>query len=198
MSRFLIRMQQPGGRWPIVAERPPIESSDIEVTALSVRALQVYAQQGDATAEGAIKAGGTWLARAQPRSNEDRAFQLLGLTWTHAPKSAIAKAARQLAAEQRADGGWAQLPSLDSDAYATGQTLVALEQSGAIAVADPAYRRGVDALLKTQLADGSWRVKTRALPIQPYFESGFPHARDQFISAAASGWAVMALAAAIQ
>ena len=198
MSRFLIRMQQPGGRWPIVAERPPIESSDIEVTALSVRALQVYAQKGDATAERAIKAGGTWLARAQPRSNEDRAFQLLGLTWTHAPKSAIAKAARQLAAEQRADGGWAQLPSLDSDAYATGQTLVALEQSGAIAVADPAYRRGVDALLKTQLADGSWRVKTRALPIQPYFESGFPHARDQFISAAASGWAVMALAAAIQ
>ncbi|MBA3295603.1 MAG: hypothetical protein H0U19_01600 [Acidobacteria bacterium] len=49
-------------------------------------------------------------------------------------------------------------------------------------------------LLKTQLADGSWFVKSRALPIQPHFESGFPHGRDQFISAAASNWAALALA----
>jgi len=34
------------------------------------------------------------------------------------------------------------------------------------------------------------------LPIQPYFESGFPHGRDQFISAAATNWAATALALA--
>jgi hypothetical protein len=48
----------------------------------------------------------------------------------------------------------------------------------------------------TQFADGSWYVKRRALPIQPYFESGFPHARNQFISAAATDWATTALALA--
>jgi Ankyrin repeats (many copies) len=42
----------------------------------------------------------------------------------------------------------------------------------------------------------SWLVRTRALPIQPHFESGFPYGRDQFISAAGSNWATMALALA--
>ena len=55
-------------------------------------------------------------------------------------------------------------------------------------------QKGVRYLLSTQLDDGSWYTKSRAVPIQPYFESGFPHGRDQFISAAATNWAVTALA----
>jgi hypothetical protein len=30
--------------------------------------------------------------------------------------------------------------------------------------------------------------------IQPYFEAGFPHGRNQFISAAATSWAAIGLA----
>jgi hypothetical protein len=40
------------------------------------------------------------------------------------------------------------------------------------------------------------QVKSRSKPFQPYYESGFPHAKDQFISIAASGWATAALAVA--
>jgi hypothetical protein len=98
-----------------------------------------------------------------------------------------------LLAEQQADGGWGQLSSMESDAYATGQALFALSASGSIAVTDPAYKRGVDYLLSTQLEDGSWHVRTRAIAFQPYFESGFPHGHDQWISAAATNWATMAL-----
>jgi len=58
---------------------------------------------------------------------------------------------------QRADGGWAQIPSLGSDAYSTGSALVALHEAG-ISVTSKTYRRGVQYLLKTQHADGSWRV----------------------------------------
>ena len=83
---------------------------------------------------------------------------------------------------------------MPGDAYATGQVLVALQQSGAVSVADPAYRRGTQFLLQTQLADGSWFVQSRSLPVQPFFESGFPHGRSQFISCAATGWATAALA----
>jgi hypothetical protein len=36
-------------------------------------------------------------------------------------------------------------------------------------------------------------VRSRALPIQPHFEAGFPFGKDQFISAAGSNWAAMAL-----
>ena len=79
-----------------------------------------------------------------------------------------------------------------SDAYATGQAMTALRASG-VAVGDDAYARGVRYLVSTQLADGSWYVKTRALPVQAHFETGFPHGRDQFISAAATNWAVQAL-----
>jgi hypothetical protein len=31
------------------------------------------------------------------------------------------------------------------------------------------------------------------MPVQPYFESGFPHGKSQFISSAATCWATMAL-----
>jgi hypothetical protein len=48
-------------------------------------------------------------------------------------------------------------------------------------------------LLSTQLADGSWYVPTRAIPVQPYFDSEFPHGSDQFISDAATNWALRAL-----
>src|SRR5262249_59299485 len=92
----------------------------------------------------------------------------------------------------------AQLPTLTSDAYATGQALVALHESGAPPVADAAYQRGIRFLLNTQLEDGSWHVKSRAIPIQPYFESDFPHGHDQCISAAATSSVTMALAPAAE
>ena len=111
-------------------------------------------------------------------------------------KAFVQKAARALVAEQRADGGWSQLSSLTSDAYATGEALVALAESGALPPTDAAFKRGVQFLLNTQSADGSWFVKSRAIPLQPYFDSGFPYGRDQFISAAGTNWAARALALA--
>jgi squalene cyclase len=71
-----------------------------------------------------------------------------------------------LLAEQRRDGGWAH-PITPSDAYATGQALVALAESGGVATHDRAYAQGVKFLLSTQLEDGSWFVRTR-VPIQPH------------------------------
>jgi hypothetical protein len=55
----------------------------------------------------------------------------------------------------------------------------------------------VDFLLKTQREDGSWLVRSRSKPFQTYFESGFPHGKDQFISMAATGWATAALSLAL-
>ncbi len=90
------------------------------------------------------------------------------------------------------DGGWAQTEYRSSDAYATGEALYALRAAG-VSTDSRAYRRGVRYLLQTQLDDGSWWVRTRALPTQNHFESGFPHGADQFISAAATHWATQAL-----
>jgi ankyrin repeat protein len=200
MARFLKSQQSPDGGWRVFAHRPPIESSDIQVTAASLRALQAYGPKTQrAEYETAAKRAADWLMKAQPRTTEDRAFQLLGLGWAgvNAKDAFIRKAVRDLVAEQRPDGGWAQIPSLESDAYATGQALVALKEAGAHPASDPAYIRGIAFLLKTQIEDGSWYVRSRAIAFQPYFESGFPHGHDQWISAAATNWATMALALSV-
>ena len=87
----------------------------------------------------------------------------------------------------------AHLPGGASDAYATGTALTVLCLAGGLPTDASAYQRGIRYLLQSQQADGSWHVVTRSKPVQPYFESGFPHGKDQFISVASSGWATTAL-----
>ena len=89
-------------------------------------------------------------------------------------------------------------PNLGSDAHSTGVALHALRETGFVSAADLAHRRGVQYLLSTQYPDGSWHVRSRAVPFQPYFQSGFPFEHDQWISAAATGWAAEALARSIE
>jgi hypothetical protein len=85
---------------------------------------------------------------------------------------------------------------MESTAYATGKSLVALHTAG-LPVSDPAYKRGIKWLLSHQQQDGSWWVQTRALAFQPSFDAGFPHEHDQWISSAATNWAAMALTLAL-
>ena len=104
------------------------------------------------------------------------------------------RAAREsVLARQRDDGGWSQTLGMASDAYATGQTLFVLQESG-LAPSAPEYQRGVRNLLATQKEDGSWLVETRAKPVQVFFDNGDPHGKHQFISISATAWAVTALA----
>ncbi len=197
LARYLKSRQSADGRWRIKDHRPPLETSDISLTAISLRAIQSYGLKAQRPEyEKSIQRGARWLESAQPQSTEDRAFQLLGQTWAQGNKDAIGKAGHALISQQRSDGGWAQIPTLASDAYATGQALVALKDSGVLGVADPMYKRGIQFLLDTQFADGSWYVQSRDLPIMPYFESDFPYGRDQWISAAGTNWATMALISA--
>ena len=59
---------------------------------------------------------------------------------------------------------------------------------------DAAYQKGLNYLLKTQDESGAWIVATRSYPIQPFFNSDFPpYDENQFISAAGTNWAVIAL-----
>jgi len=190
----LIGEQTVDGRWGGRANRPPLEYSDVTATALTIRALQLYSPKGRMVeTRECIDRAKRWLVGREASSNEESAFRLMGLGWSGASKQDIQKSVRALLANQRKDGGWSQLPTLPSDAYATGQTLVALHTAGGVTVNDSAYKLGVRFLLNTQHEDGSWRVASRSLPTQRYFESGFPHGKDQWISAAGTSWATMAL-----
>ncbi len=194
-AQYLRNLQLPDGHWRCQSLRPPLEASDIEITAAAMRSIQTYGPKSKrAEFDKAVQLAARWLEKAQPKTNEDRVFQILGLEWAGGSREVIQTAGRELLALQRSDGGWGQLASLASDAYATGQALVALKESRTLAANSAAFGRGIQFLLNSQLEDGSWYVQTRAVPIQPYFDSDFPHGLDQFISAAATNWAAMALA----
>lgn len=121
---------------------------------------------------------------------------LLGLHWSNAGSDDLQKASESLLSKQRPDGGWAGNPNLASDAYSTGKALYALHENR-IYFQKPAYQRGIDFLLRTRHADGTWYVRSRAPKVQPYFESGFPYGDDQWISAAGTAWASTALATTV-
>ena len=179
--------------------RPPIEEGCIAHAATGIRAMQVYGPPGlKAEFDRRIARARDYLLEAPPKTTDDRAMLLAGLKWSGASEDRVQAAARGLLQEQRADGGWAGNPHLESDAYSTGESLYALRESGALRVSDAAYKRGVTFLLKTQRPDGSWHVKSRAVKFQPYFQSGFPYDHDQWISACGTAWATVALANTIE
>ncbi len=191
--------QKPNGEWPYARAdiRPPICSAYIGQTAIAMRALQLYAPKtAKAACDQSVRRAAAWLAKAQALHNEDRCWRLTGLAWAGTDRAATRKAMQEVLTTQRPDGGWSDLPSLSSTPYATARSLVSL-QVGGLPVADPAYQRGVKFLLATQEHDGSWYTKTRALGFQPYFDGSFPHGYDQWISAAATSWAAMALTLAL-
>jgi ankyrin repeat protein len=197
VAYYLAAKQRTAGNWHgIGATRAPMQDGDVSRTAMAIRTLAAYAPAGRREEfTDRIARAATWLSVQTPLSTEDRVMQLLGLHWAGVSDQVVAARQRELMALQRADGGWGQTPFLASDAYATGQAIYVLRELG-IAATDPALQRGTAFLLRTQADDGTWFVKSRAMKIQPYFESGFPYGHDQWISQTGTAWAVMALSAA--
>ena len=200
---FIASRQLADGSWPTMDNRPPQSHSVFTTTAVCAQAVRHYLpDQLKDERESRVRRAREWLVKTQPRTTEDSTFRLLGLRWTGADENARQMASRQLLAEQRADGGWAQMPGFASDAYATGEVLFALHEGAGFPIDDPAYQRGVSFLLKTQEADGSWRVKSRLNPpavvSPPFVNVEFPpFQHDQFISMMATSWATTALLQAI-
>lgn len=192
--RFLLRTQRPDGSWPSQDRRPPMEDGPINSTAWAALAVRDYAPAGyEAEAAASQAKSAAWLARQEPKTHNDAVFRLLGRHWSGESAARVAGDTERLVRSQRPDGGWAQLPGLASDAWATGTALYALHIAGGVAPDAPVYRRGVAFLLRTQFEDGSWWVRSRAWPFQPHFDGKFPHGKDQWISQGATGWAAAAL-----
>jgi hypothetical protein len=195
MTHWMMARQMPDGSWlGNGLNRPPLEYSIISHTAMAAGGLVSYPLPGRKNqVTESLRRARQWLLAARPASAEERGMRLMGLVWTDAPRSRVQAAIGEIRAQQETSGGWSQFTRTEPDAYATGLSLFALHVAG-VSATDKAYRNGVAFLLGTQYQDGTWLVKTHSFPVQRYFESGFPFGRHQWISAAGTSWAALAIA----
>jgi ankyrin repeat protein len=194
-THWVMARQMPDGRWlGNGLNRPPSEYSTISHTAIAAGGLRAYPLPGRTKeVQESLRRAGQWLLAAEPASAEERGMRLLGLAWTGAPRPRVEAAIKEIRARQETGGGWSQFARTEPDAYATGLSLFALHVAG-VPATDEVYRKGVAFLLGTQYQEGAWLVKTHSFPVQRYFESGFPFGRHQWISAAGTSWASLAIA----
>ncbi len=173
--------------WPNT--RAPIFGySDENMTLLALLSL-VPATAKDESAKTALDKGVQWLS-ATKTSEDSQSLALRVILWRRVgrPSEESKPWADIIASRQNADGGWSQTPELASDAWATGQALYALLDSGMTAE-DEAIRRGVQFLIDTQREDGSWAMTSRpAKPEDPPSKNLIP------IIGGGSAWGVLGLA----
>lgn len=189
-AQFEAIIQRPDGHWRHGPTRGALQSSDLIATALAARVIATYVPS--AATDQRVDAARRWLIAATPATVLERVYKLNGLAWTHAQPSVVTAAAHELRAAQLPDGSWSHIGTV-GDAMTTGLALVALHRSAGMSPTDPVYQRGVTYLLRTQQADGSWFVPSRAAPLLEYFDAGFPHGKHQFVSFVGTAAAALAL-----
>ena len=202
LVEYLLVKQRHDGSWPIApfGDRPPTMGSLFTNVGLAMAVLKKSGPPKDAAGADALQKrvdaafdkGRLWLLANKPVSTEDKVFHLRGLVDAGAEAKLIETARDRLVKDQREDGAWAQLAHMSGDAYATATALVTLHRAG-LATTNKAHQKGVQYLIDSQLDDGAWFVQTRSKPLQKYFDNGDHGGKSQFISFAATNWAVLAL-----
>ena len=135
---YLAATQQADGRWSTSEGRPPMGNSDFIATLLAMQSLQMYPIHGrEEEFRRRVEHAAKWFANSTPLTHQDRVCQLLGLGWAGYEAEALPHLVETLVQDQNDDGGWSQLPHLNSDAWATGQTLVALHVAGGMQNREP-------------------------------------------------------------
>jgi hypothetical protein len=197
VAHYFLTHQKDLPHWKPSSARPPSTKSPFTSSHGAMRALLNFGGfELQAPIKSRLRQIREWTFETVGTDTQDRVDRLRTLQLLGEQKE-LARTATVLLRSQRDDGGWAQTPDMQSDSYATATALASLHQAGGLPTTDAAYRRGLQFLLNSQLPDGSWHVKTRAKPFQAYYESGYPHGKDQFISITAGAWATTALALAL-
>jgi len=158
LSLWLMSKQDSKGAFPIDRVEPPIEQGSVMTTTNSLICIsRTWETTGEQRFKDALDKGTAWLRSAETQTTQDCIYQIIGLSMLdrEGSKEIIRRKVEDIYKMQRADGGWSELPTLDSNAYSTGQVLYCLKTAGE-SVADLRFKKGVDNLLATQHVQGSW------------------------------------------
>jgi hypothetical protein len=192
---YLIDRARPDGSFIPEIGRPPFSAGEFHTNAMVMYAIQLYAAPARKKQVDQMTAKTKqWLLSHEPATPQELVFKLLGLHWCGASAESIQVTGKKLKALQKENGGWSQLPEMKSDAYATGECLYALYETGILTASDEPYIKGLDFLLESMDKKGGWILQSRTFATQAFVDSNFPPFDDnQFISAFATSWAVLAL-----
>ena len=154
----LLARQDKDGSMPVDHVEPPIVQGRFMTTANAIVAAAWAATHARDPKYGQFVArGAAWLAAADPKTTQDKAFKIIGLMHHGTPdqKRTAWSVVETVVAEQQKDGGWKESAGVaGSNAIATGQVLYAFKQAG-VSIHAPMFRRGVDYLLALQVNDSS-------------------------------------------
>jgi hypothetical protein len=195
IAGHLLRHQETDGCWawssaPPQNRPPPVFESDEVATRLAYMALEprlAHDAKQDPAVRDSLEKAAAWLAKTEPSdTTQAAALRLLMKVRAGVSAEPAEEEIAQFLQRQNADGGWAQLEELPSDAYATGQSLYVLSLAG-VNPDRPEVQRAVAFLLANQREDGFWPMKSRAHPGATPYKNPVP------ITYFGSAWATLGL-----
>ncbi|HVX64267.1 MAG TPA: hypothetical protein VHC19_26835 [Pirellulales bacterium] len=187
-AAHIARHQEADGFWSTPPPRngpPPVFESPEVLTLWACAALDP--RDPNPTVRESRENAARWLNKA-PRGEDLQAalLRLLIDVRLEQPPDAIQPQIDKIFQRQQADGGWGQVKDLASDAFATGQALFILNQTG-IKSDRPEIEWAVAFLVSHQNENGSWPMTSRAQPGEKPFTNPVP------ITYFGSAWATIGL-----
>lgn len=191
------KTQEADGAWRSYVAHPPMLDSGENSTLFVLNSMTGPNTPKIADAEERKARALKFLSTAPPTEELQTRLWRLALRNTLPESAPFMKVTQDedvnaVLSQQNEDGGWGQNPELASDAYATGQALYFMTESGH-AIPTAARERAVQFLLSTQKPDGSWAMKSRPRTL-PKPDAGAK--KLHIIAYAATSWATMGLISA--
>ncbi|MFN0198177.1 MAG: prenyltransferase/squalene oxidase repeat-containing protein, partial [Planctomycetaceae bacterium] len=189
-AQLIEKQADGGGKWEFFKNRPPLAGITTDLTLLTL--LTLSRSEGSKTSPPVTE----MLNKALPQadgliadedSQQYHNFRLLLDVQLGDKPDEIQKRLDLILSRQEEVGGWSQTTEMDSDAYATGQTLYTLAIAG-VPSEHPAIQKAWAYLLKTQKTEGFWPMTSR-----PHEPGGVSANNLDPITSAGSGWAVLGL-----
>lgn len=188
MLTTVIEKQRPDGSFRLSGLAEPINSTPDVMTALTLLSLTApNAPDLGETGTAAKEKGLAWLTGNARDNLQGMAYRLLLWRRLDRPEADWQPIVKDIRDRQNEDGGWSQIREMPSDAFATGQALFALVESG-VPATDPAIVKGQAYLLSKQDENGSWPTSSR-----PKQRDNKPSKNLEPITYAATAWAVVSL-----
>lgn len=188
LADWLLSQQAATGEWVPDRFEAPVDQGASYATGaalISISAAIPHASAAQAAAySAAMDRAAGWTETATHTTTQDKLFAIIALLedgrLTADP--AVQALQQDILDDQLPDGGWAERPGLQSNAYATGQALYALLETE-LDLDDPTVCSAVQWLLDHQMVDGSWQLGTPGVSTDSSRNSAFT----------ATMWPVMAL-----